>query len=638
MADTSLQSPYDPKGALPKSKWKLYQHGTKGTYKIIKVGAAIPEGFGQVPNTGAFSKHANVRKKMQDLKSKGSPFDQKFKSPGSGKAGQPTYGDIIKRLGGNLGKFAKYAVKTTGAALALEAGIVALGRGQGLNKEQKAVFKAAGVPRSIWGGESQGVFRDQVASMERAKQRQAERDTAKKEKADKAELEQSRKKEGIGAAPYGPKPKAPTSVKTRTSFVPEAPAKKPGASSPTVAVGNVGKIRKKQKADKLIADNLKEIEEKEAKKNIVKSTTRGLPKTATDLPFEAGPKRERATRKTVRNRTNIGGRPSKVSPAPGSVTGEKEAFMRREEKVTPRPETSIERSKRMQPQVAAKLKDAQKRLAPSNTAITRRGPRVEDMQGSGMGATTAAPRPAPPRPGFKPRPPSQAGEPVPSQGGFDPRPGGWTGHKPGPFSSATKKRPPGDVTGEKQAFMKRTDAAQKAKSRSLTSRQRSNLPTAKVSGAPIGAKPVGKLGTEGFGRLGTAHRLDVTPEASKTRPKQVLSAAQKKDISGAVKKQKRRELATAATPGMAPAWRNPDLAKVKGTRGTRSIGKPVIDPKLKQERRGQYSVTEKQKRDWEELEREQGGRRKGGKITKKSSTSRRSRPKNPTLQKTSYNY
>jgi hypothetical protein len=107
-------------------------------------------------------------------------------------------------------------------------------------------------------------------------------------------------------------------------------------------------------------------------------------------------------------------------------------------------------------------------------------------------------------------------------------------------------------------------------------------------------------------------------------------------IKDAVEKQKRRDAATAATPGMAPAWRDPDKMSTK----IRSV-----DPSLKQKRRGKYS---EDKEDFEYLDREQGGQRKGGKITKKkatkapakkkSSTSNRSRPKNPTLQKTSYNY
>ena len=600
MADTSLQSPYDPKGALPKSKWKLYQHGTKGTYKIIKVGATIPEGFGQVPNTGAFSKHANVRKKMQDLKSKGSPFNQKFKSPGSGKAGQPTYGDIIKRLGGNLGKFAKYAVKTTGAALALEAGIVALGRGQGLNKEQKAVFKAAGVPRSIWGGESQGVFRDQVASMERAKERQADRDAGKKKRQARAT------RKGFEGMESAMKPKAASkSVTTRASLVPEAPAKKPGASSPTVAVGNVGKLKRKQEADKRIADNLKEIEEKKARQNIVKSTTRGLPKTATDLPFEAGPRHAKATEKTVTTRANMGGRSSKVSPAPGSVTGEKEAFMRREEKVTPRPETSIERSKRMQPQVAAKLKDAQKRLAPSNTAITRRGPRVEDMQDRGMGAITAAPRPAPPRPGFKPPVPAAS---RPRTTPMMPRGQDMAGMAPPDkvVSAGPKRKDPYQKTAPiggkySQAEVKEAIAKDAAKQKQKAkTRTKALFHGARQADASAGGE---------FGKLGKENRRPVSrPELTRFGKKPKISAEQKKTISGAVKKQK-------------STWRDPD--KLRKT----------LDPSLKQKKRD----------DWTYMEEEQGGRRKGGKITKKkatkkSSTPRRSRPKNPTLQKTSYNY
>ena len=59
-------------------------------------------------------------------------------------------------------------------------------------------------------------------------------------------------------------------------------------------------------------------------------------------------------------------------------------------------------------------------------------------------------------------------------------------------------------------------------------------------------------------------------------------------------------------------------------------------------RRRRLEATDKQDREWEEMH-DRAPQRKGGKITKKkatkkSSTSYRSRPKNPTLQKTSYNY
>ena len=102
-------------------------------------------------------------------------------------------------------------------------------------------------------------------------------------------------------------------------------------------------------------------------------------------------------------------------------------------------------------------------------------------------------------------------------------------------------------------------------------------------------------------------------------------------IKDAVNKQKLRERREEFTGDK--EWRDPDKEPIRS-----------VDPSLKQKRRGQYS---EDKDDFEYLDREQG-QRKGGKITKKkatkapakkkSSTSNRSRPKNPTLQKTSYNY
>jgi len=108
-------------------------------------------------------------------------------------------------------------------------------------------------------------------------------------------------------------------------------------------------------------------------------------------------------------------------------------------------------------------------------------------------------------------------------------------------------------------------------------------------------------------------------------------------ITDAVDKQKlseRREEFTGKKE-----WRDPDKMKKRGT---------IIDPSLKQKRRGQYSAKRRDEDEWEEMTGMSGGQRKGGKITKKKatkapakkqySTSHRARSKNPTINKTSYNY
>ena len=286
---------------------------------------------------------------------------------------------------------------------------------------------------------------------------------------------------------------------------------------------------------------------------------------------------------------------------PGSTTGKKEKHMAKVDKK----EVAEQKKEAARQRRLARRRDLQKRLQ------GKAPPSVGDRQGPGMDAPTPAPTPAP-KPALKSSPPR-----TPAFKGV----GGVPTYGPAPLNKAsatteadplpkdTTKRPvpqkvAGSTSGKKEAFMKRKTASDKPHRYSpeeYTSSGRRNVPD-----------------TKEFRGLKEANRNRVI-----------------KDAVADLKKKKYIEEFTGEKE-----WRDPDKITTKAQR---------IDPSLKQKRRGQYSANKRDEDEWERMREENQGARKGGKITKKkatrkqaapkkSSTSHRSRPKNPTLQKTSYNY
>ena len=311
--------------------------------------------------------------------------------------------------------------------------------------------------------------------------------------------------------------------------------KTPGG--PTVAVGKVDKIRKQQEADKRIAANLKGIEEKKAKQNIVKSTTRGLPKTATDLPFDAGPERERATRKPTPPVRGLNRRrpvPSSPPPTTKRASAKIPAHAKR----------------------AAQLRQEAAAMSYSPTDFAIGGPQQQ-------------PRRADPTPRPRVKPPVPAASPT---GDIRKLPMKSRGQDMAGMAPPDKVVPAGSPGKGKQAFMKREDK-----------------------------------------------RASWKPPKQKDYTKGAVESLRKKaSLDKAIKSAVAESKIDVPAGGRRKPGYTPDVA----------LGK----------RRRKYEAADKRKRDFDYMEEEQGGQRKGGKITKKSSTPRRSRPKNPTLQKTSYNY
>tara|TARA_R100001244_G_C5142726_1_gene128208 strand:- start:169 stop:891 length:723 start_codon:yes stop_codon:yes gene_type:complete len=232
----------------------------------------------------------------------------------------------------------------------------------------------------------------------------------------------------------------------------------------------------------------------------------------------------------------------------------------------------------------------------------------------------------------------------------------WLTKPPKPAQKTTKGPIPGSVTGKKEAFMKRKTASdlatgpgdtlgdpaqikeQRARQKALEAQKAKSRTKALYHGASQADASAGG----DFGKLGGLPRRPIPrpqPEFSKKRGPGAIkktkapTPSQKEVISGAVAKQKLRESREEFTGEK--EWRDPDKMKKRGT---------LIEPSLEQKRRGQYSANKRDEDERKRMEEEaEQYARKGGKITKKkavkkSSTSPRSRPKNPTLQKTSYNY
>ena len=265
-----------------------------------------------------------------------------------------------------------------------------------------------------------------------------------------------------------------------------------------------------------------------------------------------------------------------------------------DQKMNPRtPGSTTGKKEKYMAEVDAKEAEKQKREAEKQKRLARRRdlqkrlqgevpPSVGDRQGPGMDAITPPPRPAAPKPAPKSRPVRDrqgSGMDAIAPRIASPRP---TAPKP----PVPKMKPP--VPGSLK----------------------------KPSKPPSGRRNVPD--TEEFVGLKEANRNRVI-----------------KDAVADLKKKKYIEEFTGEKE-----WRDPDKITTKAQR---------IDPSLKQKRRGQYSANKRDEDEWERMREENQGARKGGKITKKkatrkqaapkkSSTSRRSRPKNPTLQKTSYNY
>jgi hypothetical protein len=612
-----------------KPKWGVYKN-SKGDLRVFSTKNPPPKGWGKAKGTSTYKTKANAANQITRLRSAsaatGGPARAAQKALSKAPGVQPTYGDIIKKLGGNAAKFAKYALRATGAGLALEAAVVALGKGQGLTPKQKEVFKAAGIPLSRFGGESQRVFTEQSGSIERAKERQANRDAAKKKKAaaakskalaarpdagptgdvgdnlgkiravqsakanrerrgretaerkaTAAKLTKSRKTEGIGAAPYGPKSKA-TPKRDTVEDIPGIDTGKKAMSEKTIK--------------DVVAPSKSQLKKRAADKLEQSRKTEGIGAA----PY--GPKSKAKPKTTKRQVTPSGVSPELLKVAPGS----------RAERVT---------------------------AAPPKLART-----------------------------------SRAGEPIRNQGAFDLiNPEGWKGHRPQPFSSGSKRggqdaKPVrggiGDFPGKKGELL--PTGPRKAAPPRPRAKQSADLPVAegfiaagKTRGQSSAAKAKEAYANEAarrkqrdetrtkalyhgasqadasaggdFGKLGGLPRRPIPrpqPEFSKkkgpgaTKKTKAPTPSQEEDISGAIKELR-------AAPG--------------GER--KRVRKPAADLG----RRGRkYEATDMQEREWERMQEEaEQYARKGGKITKKkavkkSSTSNRSRPKNPTLQKTSYNY
>jgi len=327
----------------------------------------------------------------------------------------------------------------------------------------------------------------------------------------------------------------------------------------------------------------------------------------------------------------------KMNPrTPGSTTGKKEKYMAEvDAKEAEKQKREAEKQKRL-----VRRRDLQKRLQGEVP------PSVGDRQGPGMDAPTPAPKPAlkssPPRtPVFK----GVGGVPT-----YGPAPLNKASAttEADPLPKDTTKRPvpqkvAGSTSGKKEAFMKRKTASElatgpgddpgdPAEMEEQRARQKAlELQKAKTRNKALyhSSRQADDSAGGEFGKLGVENRHpDSRPqtEFSRAQPKKLTSAKQDKAI----------RMATAAqgdefSPGVKkkPSPSRPNVGL--GSRGRK------------------YEATDVQERDWERMREENQGARKGGKITKKkatrkqaapkkSSTSHRSRPKNPTLQKTSYNY
>ena len=547
--DPATKSGAYTSGNLKPVKWQIIIN-EKGTYKIIKAGSEIPSGHDKVGGTFKTKKSANNKIKNLKVTQPGAIAQPKFKSPGKGRLGTQTFGDKAwkaAKLGGKAALGVARAIPGTAAAMALE---TALGPGQGLTDKQKATAREAGIPVSKLGGTSQRSFTEMEGTINRAKQRQADRDAAKakrsdrRERAGQAELEANMPRpapkrnvvEDIPGMDTGRKPMSKKKILDTVS---------PTKQQTMTAQKRAGK-----------AQRFRPMPKPAPKRNVVE-----------DIPgMDPGKLREISKKKILNT----------ISPrkAPLAMEDPREGGVSGDEKPANRALSWQERLK--SENVRKRRKDESPRPAPKS-----RSPRTPAFKGVGG------------VPAYGPAPLNKASATTEAD----------------PLPKDTTKRPvpqkvAGSTSGKKEAFMKRKTASDKPHRYSpeeYTSSGRRNVPDTKEF---VGLK-----------------------EANRNR---VI-----KDAVADLKKKKYTEEFTGEKE-----WRDPDKITTKAQR---------IDPSLKQKRRGQYSANKRDEDEWERMREENQGARKGGKITKKkatrkqaapkkSSTSHRSRPKNPTLQKTSYNY
>jgi len=299
--------------------------------------------------------------------------------------------------------------------------------------------------------------------------------------------------------------------------------------------------------------------------------------------------------------------------------------------------------------VPAHARDKSRRKYPELLVPRQEGKRVEDMQDRGMGAITPPP---PAGPAHARKKSGSVSSPPPTTKRVAPPVRGLGVRRPVPSSPppTTRKASANVPAHAKMAAQRKQKAAASYSPTDFAIggtgqpgnerwRRKPSDPTPRPRAKPMmprgqdmaGMAPPDKVvpaGSPGKGKQAFMKRED--KRASWKPPKQkdytkaaVESLRKKASLDKAIKSAVAESKIDVPAGGRRKPGYTPDVA----------LGK----------RRRKYEAADKRKRDFDYMEEEQGGQRKGGKITKKkatkkSSTSHRSRPKNPTLQKTSYNY
>ena len=299
--------------------------------------------------------------------------------------------------------------------------------------------------------------------------------------------------------------------------------------------------------------------------------------------------------------------------------------------------------------VPAHARDKSRRKYPELLVPRQEGKRVEDMQDRGMGAITPPP---PAGPAHARKKSGSVSSPPPTTKRAAPPVRGLGVRRPVPSSPppTTRKASAKIPAHAKMAAQRKQKAAASYSPTDFAIggtgqpgnerwRRKPSDPTPRPRAKPMmprgqdmaGMAPPDKVvpaGSPGKGKQAFMKRED--KRASWKPPKQkdytkgaVESLRKKASLDKAIKSAVAESKIDVPAGGRRKPGYTPDVA----------LGK----------RRRKYEAADKRKRDFDYMEEEQGGQRKGGKITKKkatkkSSTSHRSRPKNPTLQKTSYNY